>query len=244
MGKAKRDRVLPENEAKAVTKNLRVSPQKLNLLAQMIRGKKVDTALAELEFSRKRIAQDVKKCLMSAVANAENNHSLDVNDLVVKEAYVGTGREEGVVRVVERLPGPHVARSREAPYDLARRRDDQQSVVVAIGDQDVTGDRPRRNRWKAEQLRRRRRGSGRRAVQSRRGPSRARLRGRASRRLREPAGSQAGSQAGGQGRPNRRDDDGQRPSRPSGGRRATRRSPALFRRRAPSRGGATAGVRR
>jgi large subunit ribosomal protein L22 len=89
MGKAKRDRVLPENEAKAVTKNLRVSPQKLNLLAQMIRGKKVDTALAELEFSRKRIAQDVKKCLMSAVANAENNHSLDVNDLVVKEAYVG-----------------------------------------------------------------------------------------------------------------------------------------------------------
>ena len=89
MGKAKRERVLPDNEAKAVTKNLRVSPHKLNLLAQMIRGKKVDTALAELEFSRKRIAQDVKKCLMSAVANAENNHSLDVNDLVVKEAYVG-----------------------------------------------------------------------------------------------------------------------------------------------------------
>jgi large subunit ribosomal protein L22 len=89
MGKAKRDRVLPENEVKAVTKNLRVSPQKLNLLAQMIRGKKVDTALAELEFSRKRIAKDVRKCVMSAVANAENNHGLDVNDLVVKEAYVG-----------------------------------------------------------------------------------------------------------------------------------------------------------
>ena len=89
MGKAKRDRVLPENEVKAVTKNLRVSPQKLNLLAQMIRGKKVDTALADLEFSRKRIAKDVRKCVMSAVANAENNHGLDVNDLVVKEAYVG-----------------------------------------------------------------------------------------------------------------------------------------------------------
>ena len=72
-----------------MTKNLRVSPQKLNLLAQMIRGKKVDTALAELEFSRKRIAKDVRKCVMSAVANAENNHGLDVNDLVVKEAYVG-----------------------------------------------------------------------------------------------------------------------------------------------------------
>ena len=89
MGKQKRERVLAESEAQAVVKNLRVSPQKLNLLAQMIRGKKVDTALADLEFSRKRIAGDVRKCLMSAVANAENNHGLDVNDLVVKEAYVG-----------------------------------------------------------------------------------------------------------------------------------------------------------
>jgi large subunit ribosomal protein L22 len=89
MGKAKRERVLADNEAKAVVKNLRVSPQKLNLLAQMIRGKKVDTALAELEFSRKRIARDVRKVVMSAVANAENNHGLDVNDLVVKEAHVG-----------------------------------------------------------------------------------------------------------------------------------------------------------
>jgi large subunit ribosomal protein L22 len=89
MGKAKRDRVLSESEAMAVAKNLRVSPRKLNLLAQMIRGKKVDTALADLEFSRKRIAQDVRKCVMSAVANAENNHGLDVNDLVVSQAYVG-----------------------------------------------------------------------------------------------------------------------------------------------------------
>jgi large subunit ribosomal protein L22 len=89
MGKAKRERVLGETEAKAVVRNLRVSPRKLNLVAQMIRDKKVDTALADLEFARKRIAQDVKKCLMSAVANAENNHSLDVNDLVVKEAHVG-----------------------------------------------------------------------------------------------------------------------------------------------------------
>jgi large subunit ribosomal protein L22 len=89
MGKPKRERVLADNEAQAVARNLRVSPQKLNLLAQMIRGKKVDTALADLEFSRKRIAKDVRKCVMSAVANAENNHGLDVNDLVVKEAYVG-----------------------------------------------------------------------------------------------------------------------------------------------------------
>jgi large subunit ribosomal protein L22 len=89
MGKKKRDRALADDEAKAVARNLRVSPQKLNLLAQMIRGKKVGVALADLEFSRKRIAKDVRKCVMSAVANAENNHNLDVDDLVVKEAHVG-----------------------------------------------------------------------------------------------------------------------------------------------------------
>jgi large subunit ribosomal protein L22 len=89
MGKPKRERKLDENEAQAVVRNLRVSPQKLNLVAQMIRGKKVDVALADLEFSRKRIAKDVRKCVMSAVANAENNHQLDVNDLVVAQAHVG-----------------------------------------------------------------------------------------------------------------------------------------------------------
>ena len=89
MGKPKRERTLAETEARAVVRNLRVSPRKLNLVAQMIRGKKVETALADLEFSRKRIAQDVRKCVMSAVANAENNHQLDVNDLIVSQAYVG-----------------------------------------------------------------------------------------------------------------------------------------------------------
>ena len=89
MGKIKRERILSDNEAQAVVRNLRVSPQKLNLLAQMIRGKKVGTALADLAFSRKRIAEDVRKCVMSAVANAENNHNLDVNDLIVAQAYVG-----------------------------------------------------------------------------------------------------------------------------------------------------------
>jgi large subunit ribosomal protein L22 len=91
MSKEKTLRALADNEAKAVTRMLRVSPQKLNLLAQLIRGKKVDMALADLEFSRKRIAFDVKKTLESAIANAENNHSLDVDDLVVAEAYVGRG---------------------------------------------------------------------------------------------------------------------------------------------------------
>ncbi len=89
MGKRARERELSENEAKAVARLLRISPQKLNLVAGLIRGKKVSSALADLEFSRKRIARDVRKCLESAIANAENNHDLDVDDLVVAEAYVG-----------------------------------------------------------------------------------------------------------------------------------------------------------
>jgi large subunit ribosomal protein L22 len=89
MGKQARKRALDENAAKAVTRLLRVSPQKLNEVAAGIRGKKVDTALADLTFSRRRIAQDVKKTLESAIANAENNHDLDINTLVVAEAYVG-----------------------------------------------------------------------------------------------------------------------------------------------------------
>jgi large subunit ribosomal protein L22 len=89
MSKTKRERALPENEAMAVARMLRVSPQKLNLLAQLIRGKKVAAALADLEFSRKRIAKDVRKCLQSAIANAENNHDLDVDELIVAQAHVG-----------------------------------------------------------------------------------------------------------------------------------------------------------
>ena len=89
MSKKTRERALADNEAKAVARMLRVSPQKLNLLAQLIRGKKVATALADLEFSRKRMARDVRKCLESAIANAENNHDLDVDELVVAQAHVG-----------------------------------------------------------------------------------------------------------------------------------------------------------
>ncbi|PTW40869.1 MULTISPECIES: 50S ribosomal protein L22 [Rhodovulum] len=89
MGKAKNPRRVAENEAMAKTRMLRTSPQKLNLVAAMIRGKKVDRALADLTFSKKRIAEDVKKCLQSAIANAENNHNLDVDELIVAEAYVG-----------------------------------------------------------------------------------------------------------------------------------------------------------
>jgi large subunit ribosomal protein L22 len=89
MGKPKAPRRLADNEARAVLRTIRVSPQKLNLVAALIRGKKASTALADLEFSRKRIAGTVRKTLQSAIANAENNHDLDVDALVVAEAYVG-----------------------------------------------------------------------------------------------------------------------------------------------------------
>jgi large subunit ribosomal protein L22 len=89
MGKQKTERALKDNEAKAVLRTLRTSAQKLNLVAAQIRGKKVDKALAELSFSHKRIAGPVKKTLESAIANAENNHNLDPDALVVAEAFVG-----------------------------------------------------------------------------------------------------------------------------------------------------------
>ena len=91
MGKASLQRQLPENEAKAVGRMIRTSPQKLNLVAQLIRGKKAEQALNDLTFSRRRVAGDVKKVLQSAIANAENNHDLDVDDLIVAEAHVGKG---------------------------------------------------------------------------------------------------------------------------------------------------------
>ncbi|KAA5801527.1 50S ribosomal protein L22 [Alkalicaulis satelles] len=89
MGQAKNPRRVAETEARAKLRMLRISPQKLNLIAAMIRGKKVERALNDLEFSRKRASQDVKKLLQSAIANAENNHGLDIDSLVVSEAYVG-----------------------------------------------------------------------------------------------------------------------------------------------------------
>jgi large subunit ribosomal protein L22 len=89
MGQKKNERRFADNEAMAKGRMLRVSPQKLNLVAQLIRGKKAEKALAELQFSRKRIAKDVKKVLESAIANAENNHDLDIDSLIVDRAFVG-----------------------------------------------------------------------------------------------------------------------------------------------------------
>lgn len=89
MGKEQNPRRVADNEAFAKTKMLRTSPQKLNLVAALIRGKKVEKAIADLTFSKRRVAGDVLKCLQSAIANAENNHGLDVDSLVVAEAWVG-----------------------------------------------------------------------------------------------------------------------------------------------------------
>ena len=91
MSKKKNEKRIADNEALSIAKNLRTSPQKLNLVAQTIRGKEAEKAINILSFSRRRIAVDVKKALQSAVANAENNHGLDVDRLFVKEAYVGKG---------------------------------------------------------------------------------------------------------------------------------------------------------
>ena len=89
MSKDKNPRRVADNEARAKLRMLKTSPQKLNLVAGLIRGKKVEKALTDLTFSKKRVSEDVKKCLQSAIANAENNHNLDVDELVVAEAYVG-----------------------------------------------------------------------------------------------------------------------------------------------------------
>lgn len=89
MGKSKNPRRVAENEAQAISKMLKTSPQKLNLVAGMIRNKPVGKALSDLTFSKRRVAVDVKKTLQSAIANAENNHGLDVDELIVVEAYVG-----------------------------------------------------------------------------------------------------------------------------------------------------------
>ena len=91
MGKPSRKRSLESKEANAVLRNIRISPQKLNLVAQSIRGQDAESALTTLTFSRRRISGMVKKCLQSAISNAENNHELDVDRLVVAEANVGKG---------------------------------------------------------------------------------------------------------------------------------------------------------
>ena len=89
MSKEKNGRRVADNEAMAKLRMIKTSPQKLNLVAQLIRNKPVAKALSDLRFSKKRVAKEVSTCLQSAIANAENNHGLDVDELVVQSAYVG-----------------------------------------------------------------------------------------------------------------------------------------------------------
>ncbi len=144
MSQEKNPRALKDNEAKAVCRMIRVSPQKLNLVAQLIRGKKVDRALADLTFSHKRIAHDVKKTLESAIANAENNHDLDVDDLVVAEAFVGKAL------VMKRFHAR--ARGRAGRVEKAfLEPDDRRARSRSVGEQDRSG--LRRERWDRKLIR-------------------------------------------------------------------------------------------
>jgi large subunit ribosomal protein L22 len=148
MGKEARARVLADNQAKAVGYNIRTSPRKLNLVAQTIRGKRAEAALNELTFSPKRVAHEVKKVLQSAIANAENNHDLDVDDLVVREASVGKnmvlqrfhararGRGASVEKpfaqitiIVEELRAKKEAEAKEAPAKSKAKSKGQKPVA-------------------------------------------------------------------------------------------------------------------
>jgi large subunit ribosomal protein L22 len=127
MGKPARERSLAESEAKAVAHGLRSSPRKLNLVAESIRGLSVNAALNALAFSPKKMAVDVRKALQSAVANAENNHQLDVDRLVVAEAYVGTGLVMKRFHARARGRGAGIRKPFSNLYLIVRERAEEQS---------------------------------------------------------------------------------------------------------------------
>jgi large subunit ribosomal protein L22 len=133
MGKPARKRVLTETQAKAIGRNIRTSPRKLNLVAQSIRGQKAEAALATLTFSPKRIARLVKKVLESAIANAENNHDLDVDDLVVTEASVGKNLTMKRFHARARGRGARI----EKPFS-------QVTIVVEEKQQEVKAEAPKK----------------------------------------------------------------------------------------------------
>ena len=124
MAKKKNPRRVADNEARAMAKYIKTSPYKLNLVAEMIRGKKAGKALIDLEFSKKKVAKDVRKVLQAAIANAENNHGLDVDRLVVSEAYVG--------KSIKMKRWRARARGRAAPIEKLFSR-----VTVVVREQDV-----------------------------------------------------------------------------------------------------------
>ena len=141
MSKKATERSLEANEAKAVIRHIRISPRKLNLVAGLIRGMSVNNALTQLSFSGKRIANDVKKALQSAIANAENNHNLNVDALYVKEAYVGKnlvmkrmhtrgrGRSAGIIKpfsnltLIVREKGDEEVKAKKVKKAVAKKSD-------------------------------------------------------------------------------------------------------------------------
>ena len=139
MGKETRARVLADTQAKAVGRMLRTSPRKLNLVAQSIRGKSAEAALNELTFSPKRIAKAVKKVLQSAIANAENNHDLDVDDLVVSEASVGKNLVMKRFHARARGRGARV----ERPFS-------QVTIVVEERREEETAEKPKKKSGKPQ----------------------------------------------------------------------------------------------
>ena len=164
MGQAQNERRVKDNEAMAMAKHLRTSPQKLNLVCQTIRGKDAGKALVDLEFNNRRIAQDVRKVLQSAVANAENNHGLDVDNLYVAEAFVGKslvmkrfrararGRASRILKPFSRLTvivreREGAAKPKPAKKAPAKKAASEKADVIKT-DIDVTKSAPKRQRSK------------------------------------------------------------------------------------------------
>ena len=131
MGKQAAARRLDDNEASAFLRAIRISPRKLNLIAQMIRGKDAETALAELTFTRRRIAHEVKKVLEAAIANAENNHQLDVDRLFVAEAHVGKSLHMRRFHARGRGRSASIVKSFSHLTVIVRERDERKSVETA-----------------------------------------------------------------------------------------------------------------
>jgi large subunit ribosomal protein L22 len=131
MSKQSRERVLKENEAQAIARAIRISPRKLNLVAGLIRGKDASKALADLSFSKRRIAGTVKKVLQAAIANAENNHQLDVDRLFVAEAHVGKSLQMRRFHARGRGRSASIVKSFSHLTVIVRERDEKKSAETA-----------------------------------------------------------------------------------------------------------------
>jgi large subunit ribosomal protein L22 len=145
VSKPQTKRSLTDTQAKAIGRNIRVSPRKLNLVAQSIRGQSAERALATLTFSPKRIAQDVKKVLQSAIANAENNHDLDVDDLVVTEASVGRNLVMKRFHARARGRGARIEKPfAQVTIVVEEKREEKKAEAEASKDQPKKGRAPKR----------------------------------------------------------------------------------------------------